>query len=817
MEISENKVKKVIPLYYTIPLLFICVTILLLFIFIFNISTPVSLQPSILNYVNVSSCGVLTQDNTYYILNRSLNSSGTCIYLYAHNSILDGDYKYTITSTNSSNVSFAVENRGNGNIIQRLNVSSYYIGLYSYYNQGTKIIGNVIRDSNVGIRVVNSLNVSVIQNLVINHTWSGIDFWGSSGSGTSSADGIHKNFIQKTEYVQGTPGIYLNGSTNFNISSNFVGYSAKALHLEYSNGNVFTNNILRTGEYGIFSKNSNYNSFFNESIENFVNPISSFNSIFNLSKINIVSASASMNPMDIVDSGSTIYLIDTYLNVYNFDSTRIGFVNSGKGEILVYPNITINGNNLSSDVKINYNLVEVNSLGFNKPARIRLVNLPTTFSNATILRNGVPCPQSICVNLSNLNAGTVLFNVTSLGANYSIGNWSASLANPFITIESPGSNEVYLLDNSPLPFAFSLSQIGNMWFTLNNGTTNVTLVNNTHFTYNQSALPVGNYTMNVYANFSNTNFIANSTVKFRVVQTAGTVSMSIVEPSQNEIYYLNNFPVPFVGTISSSGKMWFTLNNGTTNVTMVNSSNTNTHFTYNQPPLPVGNYTMKVYANFTSYPQIEYTIVNFSVVNVPAQSPSGSLAIDIVEPDLNENYYLSNFPVSFVVSLNQTGKVWFTLNNGTTNVTMVNSSNTNTHFTYNQPPLPVGNYTMKVYANFTGTTQKATNYVNFKVKTDITPGPGSPPVNQTNTTSIGNLPSISSPPPQNLGNVPNEGINPEEDSGAMGSVVFWLIILTLIAAIGVLVFFIIQSLKSKKVNQVASNNKNYPNVVNRLR
>jgi len=63
-------------------------------------------------------------------------------------------------------------------------------------------------------------------------------------------------------------------------------------------------------------------------------------------------------------------------------------------------------------VDISDNLIEINSTilsALNKPAVLTLYNLQ--FTNPRILRNGILCPESICVKL-NYNGGNLIFNVT---------------------------------------------------------------------------------------------------------------------------------------------------------------------------------------------------------------------------------------------------------------------------------------------------------------------------------------------------------------------------------------------------------------------
>ena len=55
----------------------------------------------------------------------------------------------------------------------------------------------------------------------------------------------------------------------------------------------------------------------------------------------------------------------------------------------------------------------INNPGFNKPARITLLNLLTDFTSPRIVRDGEDCPSTICQNLTSLNSGTAIFDVSS--------------------------------------------------------------------------------------------------------------------------------------------------------------------------------------------------------------------------------------------------------------------------------------------------------------------------------------------------------------------------------------------------------------------
>ena len=202
------------------------------------------------------------------------------------------------------------------------------------------------------------------------------------------------------------------------------------------------------------------------------------------------------------------------------------------------------GANLSSDVRLGFNFVEVNSAlrpGLNKSAIITFEGLSNNFANATILRNGQPCPSSICTALTGLNAGTVIINVTGW-TNYSIGSGLPSA--PTLDINEPDNNDVYTQNMFPVLFSVDLSQSGRAWFSLNNGSANTTMNtdDNESFTYSRSALPAGNYTFTAYANFTNTLLTDSAFVNFRVTNT--TISGS--PPQNNSQNNSNNNTPPIV-------------------------------------------------------------------------------------------------------------------------------------------------------------------------------------------------------------------------------------------------------------------------------
>ncbi len=85
---------------------------------------------------------------------------------------------------------------------------------------------------------------------------------------------------------------------------------------------------------------------------------------------------------------------------------------SKNGQIIFKESVQINQADLTGRVLINHNRIYIDSKSLpelNKPARLELRNL--TFKSPKILRNGQPCPNSICTFIEYKN-GNLIFDVT---------------------------------------------------------------------------------------------------------------------------------------------------------------------------------------------------------------------------------------------------------------------------------------------------------------------------------------------------------------------------------------------------------------------
>src|SRR3989344_3789400 len=574
MRKRKNLVFPRVPLSYSVPLLIVCIAVffVLLSWYLGGI-TNIMLQAVPVNVINVTSCGTLSQNNAYYVLNSSLSfTTSNCITIQGDNVTLDGEFKHLITSSAPySYTASAVLSLGKNVTIQRLNITVPVSRGIVIYGSNSVVNSNVIKDAYVAAVIGAAATPSgvIFSNNVINRAYIGISIW------DATKVEILDNTISNT-----------NNSVDIGL---FGGQSILLKNLNIINQSPLTNSLTIT-----------------DAVANGNVP-------------------GPPNFIDIVDSSFTSYQIANAFTT---------FTSTGKGEINFTQPISggvmtqgVSGRNLNDDVKIEYNYAYVNSTraGLNVPARITFEGLPTNLVNPVMLRNGLSCPANICTNLTSLNAGTVVFNVTGW-TNYSISsvinpNNNSSNNNTYsnISINEPDSGDLYTVLDFPVVFDVNLSMNGSVKFSLNGGVANITMntLNRRTFTYSQSLLLIGNYTFTAYANFSN-GVNESLSVDFRVVDIVPT--MSINEHSPDDSYALSAFPVTFNISLNLNGSVNFSLNNGVTNTTM-NTTN-NRLFTYSQGLLPVGNYVLTAYSNFLNGAKRNAT-VNFVVVNNP-NNPGGS-------------------------------------------------------------------------------------------------------------------------------------------------------------------------------------------------
>lgn len=558
-------------------MLVICIVALLILVLVFRVEYPsLFLQPVPSNAINLSSCAVLTQNNAYYVLNQTIAVTlSPCITVNANNVVIDGQHSHLITNTNVLSFT-AIQINGNNVTAKRLNITSITSGTARMINaivsfgNDTSVLNNTInRTTNTGVLMNKVFNPKILHNTITSLKPSAAV---SNQAGIHLTEVIGANVSNNFIYNSTNP-VVLSAVNNSFVSNNFIQYLGRSddsnigIQLTGSQNNDVAFNIVRDMNYSIYIASADRNVIRNNELHNSYldsivvmlsnNTNFTNNIIFDSGRNGIgfitvpsVPITAWLNDVLVLNTNPSyydlnanypffstygavsLYLKNGYIDTYKFNNTYLTFVNPRNATLSFNsPFFDVSGGNLTSDVKLDYNFAEVNSVSnpnLNRSATINLYGLPTTISNAIIHRNGVQCPLNICYNLTRLEAGNVTFNVTGW-TNYSI-NWTGMATQPqpaaqTMSISEPDPNEQYTTAAFPVNFRVTLSTVnGSVKFSFDNGVTNTTMVNDTNalqFDYVQNSLDPGNYTFTAFSNFTNGTRIKDS-VNFSVINTTGS-------------------------------------------------------------------------------------------------------------------------------------------------------------------------------------------------------------------------------------------------------------------------------------------------------
>ena len=116
--------------------------------------------------INVTACGILGLNDTYYYLNTSLSFPGvTCFTIIGNNTVFDGENRQNLSSDNTPGTA-AVIVLGNNVTVRGLNISSAHTGIKVQKSIGSLITLNLINISDYSnIYVNSSSNITVFQNI----------------------------------------------------------------------------------------------------------------------------------------------------------------------------------------------------------------------------------------------------------------------------------------------------------------------------------------------------------------------------------------------------------------------------------------------------------------------------------------------------------------------------------------------------------------------------------------------------------------------------------------------------------------------------
>ena len=411
---------------------------------------------------NVNSCTELNTAGTTYTQSANIDVpstvTGACINITAPNIVFDGAGYWIVNETH--NIDGIYSNQLNTTIKNsNISIGSSNAGIRLFTSNDSKVYNNTFYSGGSGLRLETSSFV-VVQNNTAGRTATGYLIEEVSSFNNLTAN----NHFNGTGSADNAGILLVDSGTNFNIVRDGIIDSAQSgvYVLSSPQYNKIINYSINNSDFNgvILNIGPDHNEFYNLTINSSgigaIRSISSTfspenNSFYNITILNTTSIG---HDFALISNGNQNGLIvDTYIENYSLGANTLTFRETGKGEIQFLEDITGGGTNLSDDIKIKDNFVEVdsaNEVGFNVSANVTLYNSPGSgFGNPEIKRNHVACPVGVCNNFTALDASTVIFNV-SYWTNYSIGektevdacrilNVSGTIYTQSANIEVPGS------------------------------------------------------------------------------------------------------------------------------------------------------------------------------------------------------------------------------------------------------------------------------------------------------------------------------------------------------------------------------------------
>ncbi len=296
----------------------------------------------------------------------------------------------------------------------------------------TNLSGNNIEtfgNAGDGVYIENSNNNIVEDNIIITN---GQNSYGVSLDKTRSEDSTYSNVIKDnnitTRYL-GANGLNIKGTIDSEVNNNLINVSdADAIYIGGNSNSSFENNeVVLAGRDGIrlesgVSENNNFTN-------------NSFSGVGGY-ELNLVSV-----------GNDKTYLIDQVIANYSIGGVGsiLYFKDSEYGEIKYLEAINGSGTNLSADVRINDNLIEVDSvsnLGLNQSANLSFYDV-SVGGTARAFRNGVACADDVCGEFGGVG-DDYYFNVTGF-TNYSVGNNTAPES---VELVSPSNGDDTILNRT---------------------------------------------------------------------------------------------------------------------------------------------------------------------------------------------------------------------------------------------------------------------------------------------------------------------------------------------------------------------------------
>ncbi len=367
-------------------------------------------------------------------------------------------------------------------------------------NDNNKIIGNYIYNILIGVRIANSIGNNLTYNNISTMTddnahgilitgggnntlaWNNVTTYNSRGINIYIQSSSRNNTViynlLKAPPVGGTPnvagGILLENSDYNNVSHNNIssfggsigGSGASGLYLDSSKHNWLYNNTIWLDSASVAAlavASYSINNTFKENnvskagegigltpgVDGNSNPYPIGNNTYINNSLNHTGA----NTVDLRYSQGVAVPIDgnvfedQIISNYNLGSQggKLIVRKTGVSEIIFLSAVNGSGTNFSGDIQIENGFVYVNTsnnIGLNSSANISISGTPgSNFYRPGLFYGSARCSSSTdppCVNLTEFDAETVIFNVTSF-SNYSVGenNTMPVMTTPTIIPSSP--------------------------------------------------------------------------------------------------------------------------------------------------------------------------------------------------------------------------------------------------------------------------------------------------------------------------------------------------------------------------------------------
>ncbi|MBI2449339.1 hypothetical protein HYV49_03510 [Candidatus Pacearchaeota archaeon] len=610
----------------------------------------------------VSSCQILSTDNTIYYLTQNVSSNGTCFTITANNITLDGNGSKITYGINGTSNQYGVylpnelEQITIKNLIIEQKNSSGTDNYAIYFNtiSNSRINNNTIitnGSGSNGVELVTSSGSNIISNNTITI---------QSAKGISTASGSVSNTIVDNKIISGDGGIVISTSFN-NIKNNTINITG-------SNNN----GILLTSSSAYNNNINNNTIIINGSSNSGIQLSSASNNTF---VINIITITGTNNLGILIASLSDKNIfIDSIINASGSSSNDTQFSSSSSGTIN-FTNVTLANNKVGfasgstarlnvhwyfdSNVTQNNNsiLPNVNISGYNVSGAFAFSNL--TGSNGIMGRQIVLAYWQNRTVFSDQNNYTINFtktgyNTTSISRNFTTNLFLEAQVNdsiaPTIAINDP-QPQTYSR-NTSIPFNNTASDLGvglsQCKWNLDNGA-NSTVTCNSNITFNASE---GTHTLNLYSNDSFNN-LAYKNVTFRTDLTSPAVVLNA--PLDNSyLNYQNNIYFNYTPTDSNGidtcklygnwtgsfavNYTWISPNNATQNSTSLNITNDN-QYIWNVECNDTLNNNASAINNFTFTIDTTLPVISIDTITTTTDSKTVSFNSSYTEVNCNNTFY----------------------------------------------------------------------------------------------------------------------------------------------------------------------------------